>query len=248
MLEKYSVALFLFCETGSYRVDHSLVLASWVLRLQARTIILSLILLSTVSQLLYFPKRLCVLQFLAPFVKTWSHWKTLPVTTTLLFAVLQNNHESRESTREFLPGILCSSSLTFLKSAYLVIHFGNTIGSSILKGLQAHGVHLSRCLFQSQEELQEYCRHHEITYVALVSDKEGSHVKVKIVGELEMCLRGQILALPRWDPWFSSRKTLLPRICETTGKSASISRKVCCLGVPVCAWACSPFFLALNSR
>jgi hypothetical protein len=34
-------------------------------------------------------------------------------------------------------------------------------------------------LFQSQEELQEYCRHHEINYVALVSDKEGSHVKVK---------------------------------------------------------------------
>ncbi|KAK2103816.1 Eukaryotic translation initiation factor 2 alpha kinase 4 [Saguinus oedipus] len=33
---------------------------------------------------------------------------------------------------------------------------------------------------QSQEELQEYCRHHEITYVALVSDKEGSHVKVKM--------------------------------------------------------------------
>nr|XP_004660829.2 eIF-2-alpha kinase GCN2 [Jaculus jaculus] len=32
---------------------------------------------------------------------------------------------------------------------------------------------------QSQEELQEYCRHHEITYVALVSDKKGSHVKVK---------------------------------------------------------------------
>ncbi|XP_042543483.1 eIF-2-alpha kinase GCN2 isoform X1 [Dipodomys spectabilis] len=32
---------------------------------------------------------------------------------------------------------------------------------------------------QSLEELQEYCRHHEITYVALVSDKEGSHVKVK---------------------------------------------------------------------
>ncbi|XP_055989347.1 eIF-2-alpha kinase GCN2 [Sorex fumeus] len=32
---------------------------------------------------------------------------------------------------------------------------------------------------QSQEELQEYCRHHEITYVALVSDKEGNHVKVK---------------------------------------------------------------------
>ncbi|KAM9202214.1 eIF-2-alpha kinase GCN2 isoform 2-T2 [Dugong dugon] len=32
---------------------------------------------------------------------------------------------------------------------------------------------------QSQEELQEYCRHHEIPCVALVSDKEGSHVKVK---------------------------------------------------------------------
>ncbi|XP_004712755.1 eIF-2-alpha kinase GCN2 [Echinops telfairi] len=32
---------------------------------------------------------------------------------------------------------------------------------------------------QSQEELQEYCRHREITYVALVSEKEGSHVKVK---------------------------------------------------------------------
>uniref|UniRef100_A0A5F8HFI8 eIF-2-alpha kinase GCN2 n=1 Tax=Monodelphis domestica TaxID=13616 RepID=A0A5F8HFI8_MONDO len=31
----------------------------------------------------------------------------------------------------------------------------------------------------SQEELQEYCKHHEITYVALVSDKEGNHVKVK---------------------------------------------------------------------
>nr|XP_035966581.1 eIF-2-alpha kinase GCN2 isoform X4 [Halichoerus grypus] len=31
----------------------------------------------------------------------------------------------------------------------------------------------------SQEELQEYCRHHEITYVALVSDKGGSYVKVK---------------------------------------------------------------------
>ncbi|KAI5771207.1 EIF2AK4 [Gulo gulo luscus] len=32
---------------------------------------------------------------------------------------------------------------------------------------------------QSQEELQEYCRHHEITCVALVSDKGGSYVKVK---------------------------------------------------------------------
>ncbi|KAM5241037.1 eIF-2-alpha kinase GCN2 isoform 2-T2 [Hipposideros larvatus] len=32
---------------------------------------------------------------------------------------------------------------------------------------------------QSQEELQEYCKHREITYMALVSDKEGSHVKVK---------------------------------------------------------------------
>ncbi|XP_075388029.1 eIF-2-alpha kinase GCN2 [Tenrec ecaudatus] len=32
---------------------------------------------------------------------------------------------------------------------------------------------------QSQEELQEYCRHRDITCVALVSDKEGSHVKVK---------------------------------------------------------------------
>ncbi|XP_027975222.1 eIF-2-alpha kinase GCN2 isoform X2 [Eumetopias jubatus] len=32
---------------------------------------------------------------------------------------------------------------------------------------------------QSQEELQEYCRHHEITYVALVSDKGGGYVKVK---------------------------------------------------------------------
>ncbi|XP_045306022.1 eIF-2-alpha kinase GCN2 isoform X2 [Leopardus geoffroyi] len=32
---------------------------------------------------------------------------------------------------------------------------------------------------QSQEELQEYCRHHEITYVALVSDKGRSYVKVK---------------------------------------------------------------------
>ncbi|XP_010572499.1 PREDICTED: eukaryotic translation initiation factor 2-alpha kinase 4 isoform X3 [Haliaeetus leucocephalus] len=32
---------------------------------------------------------------------------------------------------------------------------------------------------QSQEELQEYCRCSGITYVALVSDKEGSHVKVK---------------------------------------------------------------------
>ncbi|XP_077620823.1 eIF-2-alpha kinase GCN2 isoform X1 [Crocuta crocuta] len=32
---------------------------------------------------------------------------------------------------------------------------------------------------QSQEELQEYCRHHEITYVALVSDKARSYVKVK---------------------------------------------------------------------
>ncbi|NXU52113.1 E2AK4 kinase, partial [Turnix velox] len=32
---------------------------------------------------------------------------------------------------------------------------------------------------QSQEEIQEYCRCSGITYVALVSDKEGSHVKVK---------------------------------------------------------------------
>ncbi|XP_074959292.1 eIF-2-alpha kinase GCN2 isoform X3 [Phalacrocorax aristotelis] len=32
---------------------------------------------------------------------------------------------------------------------------------------------------QSQEELQEYCRCSGITYAALVSDKEGSHVKVK---------------------------------------------------------------------
>uniref|UniRef100_A0A8C3YAW8 non-specific serine/threonine protein kinase n=1 Tax=Catharus ustulatus TaxID=91951 RepID=A0A8C3YAW8_CATUS len=32
---------------------------------------------------------------------------------------------------------------------------------------------------QSQEELQEYCRCSGITYVAMVSEKEGSHVKVK---------------------------------------------------------------------
>uniref|UniRef100_A0A8D2L6M6 eIF-2-alpha kinase GCN2 n=1 Tax=Varanus komodoensis TaxID=61221 RepID=A0A8D2L6M6_VARKO len=32
---------------------------------------------------------------------------------------------------------------------------------------------------QSQEELQEYCRCSGITYVALISDKEGNHVKVK---------------------------------------------------------------------
>ncbi|XP_006275944.1 eIF-2-alpha kinase GCN2 [Alligator mississippiensis] len=32
---------------------------------------------------------------------------------------------------------------------------------------------------QSQEELQEYCRYSGITYAALVSDKEGNHVKVK---------------------------------------------------------------------
>nr|XP_033809126.1 eIF-2-alpha kinase GCN2 [Geotrypetes seraphini] len=32
---------------------------------------------------------------------------------------------------------------------------------------------------QSQEELQEYCRNSSIMYIALVSDKEGSHVKVK---------------------------------------------------------------------
>uniref|UniRef100_A0A8C8RLK2 eIF-2-alpha kinase GCN2 n=1 Tax=Pelusios castaneus TaxID=367368 RepID=A0A8C8RLK2_9SAUR len=32
---------------------------------------------------------------------------------------------------------------------------------------------------QSQEELQEYCKCSGITYVALVSEKEGSHVKVK---------------------------------------------------------------------
>ena len=36
---------------------------------------------------------------------------------------------------------------------------------------------------QSQEELQEYCRCSGITYVALVSDKEGSHVKVSVVSE-----------------------------------------------------------------
>lgn len=47
--------------------------------------------------------------------------------------------------------------------------------------LQMLSVYFIYCayLFQSQEELQEYCRHREITYVALVSDKEGSHVKVK---------------------------------------------------------------------
>ncbi|XP_066486754.1 eIF-2-alpha kinase GCN2 isoform X2 [Tiliqua scincoides] len=32
---------------------------------------------------------------------------------------------------------------------------------------------------QSQEELQEYCRRFGIPYVALISDKEGNHVKVK---------------------------------------------------------------------
>ncbi|XP_030069540.1 eIF-2-alpha kinase GCN2 [Microcaecilia unicolor] len=32
---------------------------------------------------------------------------------------------------------------------------------------------------QSQEELQEYCRNASIMYIAFVSDKEGSHVKVK---------------------------------------------------------------------
>lgn len=96
-----------------------------------------------------------------------------------LFDVLQNNHESRESTKEFLPEILCSSSLTFLSPEVSI--FSNSLWEYKWKGVQAHCVHLSHCLFQSQEELQEYCRHHEITYVALVSDKEGSHVKVKIV-------------------------------------------------------------------
>ncbi|XP_065542743.1 eIF-2-alpha kinase GCN2 isoform X2 [Lathamus discolor] len=41
-------------------------------------------------------------------------------------------------------------------------------------------VSVSSCdLLVSQEELQEYCRCSGIMYVALVSDKEGSHVKVK---------------------------------------------------------------------
>ncbi|XP_012865461.1 PREDICTED: eukaryotic translation initiation factor 2-alpha kinase 4 [Dipodomys ordii] len=43
---------------------------------------------------------------------------------------------------------------------------------------------------QSLEELQEYCRHHEITYVALVSDKEGSHVKVKTARNASFPKRG----------------------------------------------------------
>lgn len=66
------------------------------------------------------------------------------------------------------------------------VHFENTIEHSVfilfnsLKQLQVLCViSYTVYLFQSQEELQEYCRHHEITYVALVSDKEGSHVKVK---------------------------------------------------------------------
>lgn len=85
--------------------------------------------------------------------------------------------------------------LTFLSPE--VSRFSNSLWEYNRKGVQAHCVHLSHCLFQSQEELQEYCRHHEITYVALVSDKEGSHVKVKIVEGLEICLEGQILALSR---------------------------------------------------
>jgi len=52
---------------------------------------------------------------------------------------------------------------------------------------------------QSQEELQEYCRHHEITYVALVSDKGGSYVKVQSQGSRAQFTDSQLPAVP-W-PW-----------------------------------------------
>lgn len=65
-----------------------------------------------------------------------------------------------------------------LNSVFILLNY--------LKLLRVLCIYIIHCayLFQSQEELQEYCRHHEITYVALVSDKEGSYVKVNNGGNL----------------------------------------------------------------
>ncbi|XP_006883089.1 PREDICTED: eukaryotic translation initiation factor 2-alpha kinase 4 [Elephantulus edwardii] len=66
----------------------------------------------------------------------------------------------------------------------LVVSIGQTSMSraiNLTQKLWAAGItaEITYDCSQSQEELQEYCRHREITYVALISDKEGSHVKVK---------------------------------------------------------------------
>ncbi|XP_010157299.1 PREDICTED: eukaryotic translation initiation factor 2-alpha kinase 4 [Eurypyga helias] len=63
---------------------------------------------------------------------------------------------------------------------------------------------------QSQEELQEYCRCSGITYVALVSDKEGSHVKVKSF-EKERQTEKRILESDLVDHLIQKLKT---KICD----------------------------------
>uniref|UniRef100_A0A8C7EAW7 non-specific serine/threonine protein kinase n=1 Tax=Nothoprocta perdicaria TaxID=30464 RepID=A0A8C7EAW7_NOTPE len=71
---------------------------------------------------------------------------------------------------------------------------------------------------QSQEELQEYCRCSGITYVALVSDKEGSHVKVKSF-EKERQTEKRILESDLVDHLVQKLKT---KICdERCGRETS---------------------------
>ena len=117
-----------------------------------------------------------------PLSMSWPHWVIWPLRTIV----------KAQKTKEilFLLWILYSSCLIFI----YINHKSNMFSYSLWEHTD-HSVFvllnyvklfqvLCVYLFQSQEELQEYCRHHEITYVALVSDKEGSHVKVKTRGNL----------------------------------------------------------------
>ncbi|NXW06294.1 E2AK4 kinase, partial [Fregetta grallaria] len=79
---------------------------------------------------------------------------------------------------------------------------------------------------QSQEELQEYCRCSGITYVALVSDKEGSHVKVKSF-EKDRQTEKRILESDLVDHLIQKLKT---KICDERCRH-DLKLYVCILGV-----------------
>ena len=133
----------------------------------------------------------CVCEYLAT-IKMWSFWKPLTMSWPHWVIWPLRTIAKAQKTKEilFLLWILYSSCLIVIYINHKINMFNYSLWEhtehsvfillNYLKLFQVLGVYL----FQSQEELQEYCRHHEITYVALVSDKEGSHVKVKTRGNL----------------------------------------------------------------
>lgn len=76
-LEKWSVVQFLFCETGSHCVAHPASASSWVLGLQARTKVPSLILLSTICFTIPLLSRNAEGEKVGQRDRTWHIFKVL---------------------------------------------------------------------------------------------------------------------------------------------------------------------------